>query len=209
MGQTARAQFAYLLLYKLQLLGLEQLLGNALRARLGTQTQVPQLLAERRCVLVEEAGQLYLKRLDVGLDTNKLAGAKETAPAGQIVAGATHMSRALDQVKTELNDDVILTPKYLRDLACDPSAIDTRRTLVLPCLRRRRQGGEQTGAMRFLLLHDLQVDLGHVNLLAELRRELGALEELRIHPGGHYEQPLWSSEVATSAAMFLREGGKL
>lgn len=36
-----------------------------------------------------------------------------------------------------------------------------------------------------LLLHDLQIDLGHVNLLAELWRELGALEELGVHSGRH------------------------
>lgn len=36
-----------------------------------------------------------------------------------------------------------------------------------------------------LLLHDLQVDLGHVNLLAKLWREFGALEELGVHSGRH------------------------
>lgn len=35
------------------------------------------------------------------------------------------------------------------------------------------------------LFHDLEVDLGHVNLLAELRREFGALEELGVHSGRH------------------------
>lgn len=38
------------------------------------------------------------------------------------------------------------------------------------------------------LLHDLQVNLLHVNLLAELRRELGALQELGIHSCRHARQ---------------------
>lgn len=50
-------------------------------------------------------------------------------------------------------------------------------------LARRRGGCHQHWLD--LLLHDLQVDLGHIHFLAELWRELGALEELRIHPGGH------------------------
>ena len=35
------------------------------------------------------------------------------------------------------------------------------------------------------LFHDLQVDLLHINLLAELGGELRALEELRINAGRH------------------------
>jgi hypothetical protein len=37
------------------------------------------------------------------------------------------------------------------------------------------------------LLHDLHIDLLHVNLLIELRRELRCPQELRIHAGRHYE----------------------
>lgn len=61
------SEAACLLLYQFQFLRLEQLLGYALRASLGTETEIPQLLAERRRVFVEEAGQLNLKGLDVGL----------------------------------------------------------------------------------------------------------------------------------------------
>lgn len=49
-----------------------------------------------------------------------------------------------------------------------------------------------------LLLHDLQVDLGHVNFLAELWREFGALEELRIHSCRHDGQ---TAGYAASTAM--------
>lgn len=57
-----------LFLYQLQLLGLQQLLGNALGTRLRTQAQIPQLFAKRCRVLVEKASQLDLERLDVGLE---------------------------------------------------------------------------------------------------------------------------------------------
>lgn len=102
-----------------------------MRASLGTETEIPQFLAERRRVFVEKSGQLDLERLDVGV------------------------SRPLDEIEAELNDHIILTAQDLRNLA------------------------------RYPFLHDLQVDLGHVNLLAELWREFGALEELGIHSGCH------------------------
>lgn len=37
-----------------------------------------------------------------------------------------------------------------------------------------------------LLLHDLNIDLGHVHLPAEFGRELGLLQELGIHAGRHF-----------------------
>lgn len=36
------------------------------------------------------------------------------------------------------------------------------------------------------LLHDFDVQLGHVHLLIKFRRELGLLEELCIHRGRHF-----------------------
>ena len=39
--------------------------------------------------------------------------------------------------------------------------------------------------MHGIRLHDLEVDLLHINLLIELGRKLGALEELGIHAGRH------------------------
>ena len=57
----------HLLLYELQLLSLEQLLRHALRTGLGTQQECPQLLAERRRVLVQEAGELDLEGLYIRL----------------------------------------------------------------------------------------------------------------------------------------------
>lgn len=85
---------------------------------------------------------------------------------------ATHISRALDQVEAELSDNVIFASKYLGDLACNPS-VHTRRASVQP--RLAVDVRDQVEQELNVLLHDLQVDLGHVNLLAELRRELGAL----------------------------------
>lgn len=51
---------ADLFLYQLQFLRLQQLLRHALRTGLGADEQIPQLLAERWRVLVEESGQLDL-----------------------------------------------------------------------------------------------------------------------------------------------------
>lgn len=73
MEWLAIVPYACLLLYELELFGLEQLLWNALWAGLGTQTEVPELLAEGGSVLVEEAGQLDLERLDIGLNTEKIS----------------------------------------------------------------------------------------------------------------------------------------
>jgi hypothetical protein len=58
---------AHLLLDQLQLLCLEQLLRDALGARLGAEKELPQLLAERRRVFVEKPGKLNLKTFDIGL----------------------------------------------------------------------------------------------------------------------------------------------
>jgi len=55
-----RPEGTHLFLDKFQLLGLEKLLGHSLRASLGTQAELPQFLAERCGVLVEEAGELDL-----------------------------------------------------------------------------------------------------------------------------------------------------
>lgn len=118
-------------MYQLQFLRLQQLLGHALWAGLGTKAEIPQLLAKGRRIFVEETGELYLERLDVGV------------------------SRPLNEVETKLNDYIVFTAQDFRDLP------------------------------RYPFLHDLQVDLGHVNLLAELGWELGALEELGVHSGRH------------------------
>lgn len=100
-------------------------------AGLGTETEIPQILAERRRIFVEKTGELDLEGLDVGV------------------------SGPLDETKAKLNDHIIFAAQDFRDFP------------------------------RYPFLHDLQVDLGHVNLLAELWRKLGALEELRIHSGRH------------------------
>lgn len=55
------------------------------------------------------------------------------------------MSRTFNQVENKLDYDVILSSEDFSDLACYP------------------------------FFHDLKVDLLHVNLLVELRRELGRL----------------------------------
>lgn len=123
-----------LLLYKLQLLRLEQLLWHALRTGLGAEEELPQLLAERGSVLVEEPGQLDLEAFDIGV------------------------SGTVDQVEYELNDDVVFCAENLCDFSCYP------------------------------FLHDLEVDLGHVDLLVEFRRELGRLEQPCVHAGSHDAQ---------------------
>lgn len=89
---------------------------------------------------------------------------------------ATHVSRPLDEIEAKLNDHIILAAQDLRNLSRYPSGQELTR-------QSRQDAVERDGLD--LLLHDLQVDLGHVNLLAELWREFGALEELRIHSGRH------------------------
>ena len=42
-----------------------------------------------------------------------------------------------------------------------------------------------SGKVGDVLLHDLQVDLGHVDLLVELQRELGRLKQTSIYAGRH------------------------
>lgn len=50
------------------------------------------------------------------------------------------------------------------------------------------------------LFHNLQVDLLHVNLLAELGGEFGALEELRINAGRHGRQSLRYAELSSQSS---------
>lgn len=66
------------------------------------------------------------------------------------------MSRTFDQVKDELDYNVVLASEDLRHFACYP------------------------------LFHDLKVHLLHVNLLIELRRELRSLQQLCIDASGHH-----------------------
>ena len=47
--------------------------------------------------------------------------------------------------------------------------------------RPHRDADQLAGGRINSLFHDLQVHLGHVNLLVELGREFGALEQLRVH----------------------------
>lgn len=56
-----------LFLYELELLGFEQLFWHPLGIALSTQTQRPQLFAELRGILVQEACKLYLQHFDVWL----------------------------------------------------------------------------------------------------------------------------------------------
>lgn len=58
----------------------------------------------------------------------------------------------------------------------------------VPSQRRLRKSTTKadTGAVaNHSLLHHLQVDFLHVDLLVELGRELGALEELRVYAASH------------------------
>lgn len=57
----------HLLLYQFQLLGFQQLLWDTLWACLCAKTEVPELLAKFRCILVKEAGELDLEDFDIGL----------------------------------------------------------------------------------------------------------------------------------------------
>lgn len=56
-----------LLFDQLGLLGLEKLFRDALRAYLRAEEKLPELLAERRRLLLKEARQLDLERFYVGL----------------------------------------------------------------------------------------------------------------------------------------------
>jgi len=56
-----------------------------------------------------------------------------------------------------------------------------------------------------VLFHDLEVHLGHVNLLIELWRELGALEELRVYAGGHCSRQDCTTELDSSICPALLE----
>lgn len=101
----------------------------------------------------------------------------------------THVSGALDEVEAKLSDDIILISKYLGDSACNPPA--EGRDVSTPA-EKLAEGLER---IRNALFHNLQVDLLHVNLLVELRREFRALEELRIDSGRHGRSSLWYREL--------------
>ena len=93
------------------------------------------------------------------------------------------MAAALDEVKDELDDDVVLAAQDFCDAVGDPSG---RGGGLLLATR-----GDTSVGRSGLLLHDLHIDLLHVHLLVELGRELGALEELRVHAGGHGCRPFF------------------
>lgn len=78
----------YLLLYELELFRLQQLLRHALGTGLGAEEELPQLLAERRCVLVEKTGELDLEAFDIGLRTGQTGASRiewQARRAGEIM----------------------------------------------------------------------------------------------------------------------------
>lgn len=81
--------------------------------------------------------------------------------------------------ETELDDDIVLVPQYLGDLACDPPAMVGEKAMSVNRRYRKTPGSH-------LLLHDLNIDLGHVHLLTELGRKLSPPNQLCIHAGRHF-----------------------
>lgn len=84
-----------------------------------------------------------------------------------------------------LKQSSITTSSSLPKISEILPAIHLQRFRVSGGRQARQAGGELDG-----LLHDLQVDFLHVNLLTELWRELGALQELGVNAGRHGGQQL-------------------
>ena len=93
--------------------------------------------------------------------------------------GGTDIARSLNQIEAQLDDNVILCPKDVCDSVCDPSKEN---------LLAMRQCSHN-GAI-YAPLNDLEVDLVHVHLLVELRRELRGSQELLIDRSRHVCEPL-------------------
>jgi hypothetical protein len=113
-------------LHKLQLLGLEDLLRNTLRVFLTTEAEGPQLLAKLGGVLVEESRKLDLKGFDIRLFVGKPHVSSSTCEGDQEIAPSpqrrqTYIARALKQVGTQLNNNIILIAEDLRYALVDPS----------------------------------------------------------------------------------------
>lgn len=86
-------------------------------------------------------------------------------------AASTHVARTLEKSEAKLDYHVIFVSENFGDLACNPSG---------PSVSGRCRGG-----VAGLLLHDLDIDLLHVDLLVELRRELRLRAQLLIHRCRH------------------------
>jgi hypothetical protein len=72
----------------------------------------------------------------------------------------TYVTSSLNQVEAELYDHIILVAKYAGDLACNPSSGSLG---LVSCTTKRTN---------YTPLHNLKIDLLHIHLLIELRREL-------------------------------------
>lgn len=65
-------------------------------------------------------------------------------------------------------------------------------SVILPAIHLRLgQHDAPLDRMQFSLLHDFHVDLLHVHLLTEIRRELRLPKQLLIHRGSHRGEQDW------------------
>lgn len=92
---------------------------------------------------------------------------------------ASYKSIAFQQIEAELSDNIILALEDLRYPICYPSRWYLSNASY--CVQNALE-------LVNLLFHHLDVDLGHVNLLTELCRELGGLEQLQIYRGSHFAE---------------------
>ena len=94
----------YLLLDKLQLLGLQQFLRNALSITLRAQTQLPQLFAEYWGVFVKEPSELDLHLFNIRLQ-HELAWHK-------LRNHGTYKTRSFKETEAQFNNNIVLAAEY-------------------------------------------------------------------------------------------------
>lgn len=88
------------------------------------------------------------------------------------------MAAGFDKIEHEFNDNIVFVGKDFGYATCDPSDFN-----LLDRGSDKRYG--QSAKKKNRLFHNLEVDLGHVDLLVEFRWEFCALEELCIDACRH------------------------
>ena len=100
--------------------------------------------------------------------------------------GATDGTLFLQHAKDKVDDHIVLDRENVDHLAGNPPKRTHQRSMVsMSSAAIAEREGRKGCAWWCSLLHDFKVDLFHVHLFGVLRRELGALEELRVDSCGH------------------------
>lgn len=147
-----------------------------------TEAEGPQLLAKLRGVLVEESRKLDLKGFDIRLFGGKPHVSRSTSYGDQEIASIPQRrQRTKREPSSRLEHSSMTTSSSLPRISEMRLLIHLQHSLIsLSTL------GVIKSCSYHSLLHDLDVQLGHVHLLIKLRRELGLLEELCIHRSRHF-----------------------